>query len=273
MIRPVNASTVERKSNVQEALEGRVRHVEVIDLGQFFPGLKTTRIGFRRPTKGEQDRALDAAHKYVATVTTSAEARADHELLADAKAAAVVHMWCREVAPKLDGSKVVLDEYGAEIWEPTGHGAFPSVAWLAEHLAPEEIAVLINAANFVRARRGPAPVTIDDDAVEAYLEACAKSAETEIPERELAGCSHEYLAQLVVLASVKLRAARAEIERLEADIAARDAVQEPESQVDSGLSPRATGRLCADCGTPEVLPMPRVSPCNGDILRAHTWKK
>lgn len=171
------------------------RPVEVFDVSEFFgPGGRAIpRIGFRVPTKWEQDCALAEAHKYVAALAgTVDEIKNDRDILQDAKAAHIAYACCREVKET---------EPGSAVYAPTGNPAFPGPKWMCENVEPERIAVLLNYANEVRAKAAPSPVTIDDDRVEAYLSMCATAEE---PEYSLVGCSREYLVQLLILAAHKL---------------------------------------------------------------------
>jgi hypothetical protein len=185
-----------------EAIKARAdeRVVEVFDVSEFFgPGGRTIpRIGFRVPTKWEQDCALAEAHKYVASLAgTVDEIKNDRDILQDAKAAHIAYACCREVRET---------EPGSAVYVPTGNPAFPGPRWMCENVEPERIAVLLNYANEVRARSAPSPVTIDDGTVEAYVSLCSTADE---PEYGLVGCSREYLVQLLILASHKLARERA----------------------------------------------------------------
>lgn len=189
------------ESELAKALRARERKVYQFDVRGFFHlgDRPIPRLGVRRPTKAEQDEALVGAHEYAAEKAGRVEgAKSDAEILQDAKAAFIACTFCRELVQK-DGE-----------WVPTKYPAFPGPRWMCENLPPEEIAVLLNLGNEVRAKEAPAPLDIDDEAVERWIAVCQEAAGTPVPEAVLAGCPREYVTHLFVLASLKLKAAREE---------------------------------------------------------------
>ncbi len=225
-------SAAEPRSAFALAIEeaARSRPVEVFDVsGLFRVGEKELpRIGIRVPTKGEQDRALVAAHKYVAAIAGEvAEAKGDRDILQDAKAAAVAFEFAREVhaptctCPTCAALPPATDPTA---WRPTGYPAFPGQRWAIDHLTTEQIAVLINLANEWRAKQAPSPTEIDDVTIEAYASLCSTAEE---PEYAMAGLGREYLVQLAILLSHKLVAARRRAEGLVDELAALRAPSAP----------------------------------------------
>ncbi len=224
-----SAPAAEPRSAFALAIEeaARSRPVEVFDVSGLF-GLgdrAIPRVGIRRATKGEQDRALKNAHRYVADLAGDVEAvKSDRDILQDAKAAAVAFEFCREVHPPecacIFCKDLPVDPKNPLAWRPTGHSALPSAKWAIEHLAPEQIAVLINLANEWRAKQAPSPTEIDDVTIEAYISLCTTNEE---PEYAMAGVGREYLVHLAILLSHKLAAARAAHDAVSAELAARRA--------------------------------------------------
>ena len=190
------------------------RPVEVFDVTDYFgPGDKPIpRIGFRVPTKWEQDCALAEAHKYVASLAGTTEAiKTDRDILQDAKAAHVAYEACREVRET---------EPGSGVYKPTGNPAFPGPKWMCENVDPDRVAVLLNFANQVRVKLAPVPVTIDRVTVDAFASMCATAPE---PEFGLVAHSREYVVQLAILFAQDLAAVRKEAEALAKDLAAAQA--------------------------------------------------
>ena len=186
------------------AARAAARPVEPFDVQGFFGlgDLPIPKLGVRIPTQHEQDRALAGAHRYVAEVTgDSPDAKQDPDLLLNAKQAHIAFEFCRE-----------LESDGAGTWTPTGYPAFPSPTWAAKHLTVEQIAVLVNLANEVRAKHAPSPVELDDATLEAVASVCATHAGGDLPEAVLAGYPREWLTHALVLVSLKLQAARAALD-------------------------------------------------------------
>ena len=205
-----------RKSLFAQAIDERKsqRVVEGFDVSGFF-GLADRplpHIGCRVPTKGEQDRAIIAAHKYIAEIANNAgagsdSAKSDRDLTQDAKTAAAIFECFREMVPDPDDPKK---------WIHADWPAFPSPRWAIENLTPEQIAVLLNLANEFRAKQAPSPIGLDDDTVEDYIAVCVTQNN---PEYLLVGLSREYLVQLQILTSARLAASRNEVSRLADELA------------------------------------------------------
>jgi hypothetical protein len=205
-----------RKSLFAQAIDERKasRVVEGFDVSGLF-GLADKpipHIGCRVPTKGEQDRAIIAAHKYIAEIAANAgagaeSAKADRDLTQDAKTAAAIFECFREMVPDPDDPKK---------WIHADWPAFPSHRWAIENLTPEQIAVLLNLANEFRAKQAPSPIGLDEDTVEDYIAVCVNA---ENPEYLLVGLSREYLVQLQILTSHQVKASRNEVTRLADELA------------------------------------------------------
>ncbi len=164
-------------------------------------------------TKNQQDRAIAGAQEYAKKLANGDERTAnDPDILDDAKSAFIAHVVCRD--PK----------------QPDKMPLFLSPGVMMETLTSEQIAVLVNLANEVRTKEGPAPKSINDETVEALAIACADHAGDDIPEAILANLGREYLTHLVVLLAIKLRDARKPFEP--ADHLNTEA--EPEESPDAG---------------------------------------
>jgi hypothetical protein len=205
-------NTSEHKSAFALAIEEaeKARPVEPVDLSGFF-GLADRplpRVGIRVPTITEQNRALVAAHVYVDGIARESEsAKADLDILHNAKQAAIAAEFCRELEE---------DTENPGTFKPTGYPAFPAARWCMDKLDAEKVGVLVNWCNEIRAKRAPSPVELDDATVEAYFTVCSTADE---PEYSLVGCTREYMVQLAILFAHKLAASRQRADRLAAQVA------------------------------------------------------
>lgn len=180
-------------SEFAQAIAERPRGGFEFDITGFFglAGKPLPKALIRRPTSTEQERALVGAHDHVSAAAGSVEqAKSDEAIILDAKQAFIAYEFTRD--PK------------------TGKPLFPGPRWMKDHLRVEEIAVLVNLANEVRAKEAPSRADVTNEAVEAYIDLCEQAAETPIPGAALAGCSREYLTFLLVSMALKVRDARRE---------------------------------------------------------------
>lgn len=187
--------STDKKSKLVEAIEKRARkqyHFRVSDfLG--LPGPQVEHINFRVATKAEEDDAIVAAHRYVQEKAASTEAKADLDLLTDAKTSHILFEVCRD--PNIEN----------------GH-AFLSAQWMREHLTTDHLMCLLNLYNETRKKEGPHPSVVDSDTLDAHVALCVSAVEAEepIPQWLLAAWNREALSEAFVGLSVKLDAVRKE---------------------------------------------------------------
>lgn len=172
------------------ALEAKAneRHIEpvpelasIFDMrGQAFEG------GVRVMVKQEEDDAVEEARTYVKG-KCGADGLTDDDIMRDAKNISALFRACRQ---------------------PDGTELFPGPEWIRRHVTSDQIATLMRAYNINRAKRGGANWGIDDERIEAIYLACVRAKATDIPEMVLATIPNEALANVVVLLSIKLEAAR-----------------------------------------------------------------
>jgi len=194
------AHTDEPKSRLARAIEARGRKMAVVDvshLGLTLPGDKPlAKIAFRVNVKGELDRAIVDAWRYVDVLAKGTEAAKDDDLTKEAKLCYALWNACREV-----------DAEG----NPGVSGAFPGPKWMRDNLDNDELAALYNLYLDVEFRKAPYPYEYSDDEVERVLMLCADGADTEIPTAHLASIRREIVAQYLIVAALKLRKARSEL--------------------------------------------------------------
>lgn len=145
---------------------------------------------FRVPTKVEQDRALAGAHRYVARVLKETPEQVnDPDLLADAKAAFIVAEMVRQAGKAMphfnDGEHVI------------------------ELLSADQIRDLVHICNVVRGKESGDPDELTDELIEALVITLSQGADSELPERLMAGKSFGFSVQLNVLLACKLVEERA----------------------------------------------------------------
>lgn len=182
----------------------RVRRMHMFDVAGFFNlrGDTIPQLAIRVPLKGEQDRAIDAAHEAISKrVTATESAKSDTDITTDLKNLYLVWAACFDttVKQKPDGSGTYHDP------------AFPSPDWMRDNLKTDEIAVLLNLLNLARAEEGPEPQTCDDITVETFVDMVTEADTTEVAAALLASCGREFCVELFLRASKKLVAARADL--------------------------------------------------------------
>lgn len=178
------------KSEVVAQLEARKRKLFDFEAQNFVgPGQGVIgKVKVRVATKAEQDRAIVSAHQYVARLTKGTEqAATDNDILMDAKTVHILHTVVRDAD------------------SPDAITAFPSPQWMMEHLSRDEISVLLNHYNYVAAQCTPLQVDISEERVDAIAEFCAQHAGDDLSTIRLLTCDREYLTELVVALSVKLK--------------------------------------------------------------------
>lgn len=194
------AHVEESSTRLAKANEARGRKYIVVDVSHL--GLvreadkAVAKIAFRVNTKGEEERALFDAHRYVERLGKGTDAAKDPDVTTEAKLVHALWTACREVDEK--GSLGIS-------------GAFPGPQWMRDNLDSDELAALLNIYNDVRFRKSPFPYEFTDDEVERIAMLCADGADTEIPTAMLAGMPREIVAQYLIVLSCKLRKARSEL--------------------------------------------------------------
>lgn len=182
-------------SEIARAILARQRKTYEFDVGPYVGlGETVSKIAVRVPTKREQDIALVGAHEYVAQLSAKTPAvKDDPEILLDAKAAFIVAVACRRAE------------------EPEKMPAWPSGGWLSENLTSDQISVLLNLVNQVRAKESPTPTQISEEQIEAFIAMAALASGTELPDIALAGLPQVYVVQLFVMTAMKLAEARKQL--------------------------------------------------------------
>lgn len=214
--KPPGSSDDDGKSRLAKAIEARGRKFAIVDVSHL--GLTreadkpVAKIAIRVNTKGEEDRAIVDAWKRIEAMAKGSDALKDGDLTTESKLCHALWNACRDV-----------DEQG----QMAVTGVFPSPGWMLANLTTDELAALLNIYNDVRFRYSPHPFDFNDDETERVLMLCADGADTEIPTALLAGIPREVAAQYLILAAVKLKAARTKCFELEA----RLAQYEPEEEV------------------------------------------
>ena len=188
-------SDSEYRSPLVQAIEARKRNTHLFRVNDFLglPGPQVEHVKIRVALKGEEDRAVAAAHRYVKNAAGDTDAKTDADILVGAKTCHILHIVCRE------GSDV------------DGH-AFLSPEWMCENLTTDHLACLLNLYNEVRKKDGPQPKALDDKTVDAALSLCVAGIDSEedIPQWILASWNREALSEGFVMAAVKLDVARRE---------------------------------------------------------------
>lgn len=183
----------EHKSAFAKALEERARKAHEFEVADYFglAGKPIPKLAIWVNTKSEQDKAIVAAHKYVAIVAGESEAaKRDGDLLADAKLVEILFRACRDASD-------------------TRYPAFPGPQWMRDQLTTQQIASLVNLYNEVAKRDGTGLKELSAAMVEAYASMAADNAGSDMPDVVLAALSREELTQLFVLLSVQWKAQRA----------------------------------------------------------------
>ncbi len=195
---------VEEKSELVAALEERLanRRTFEFDAANFIGpgGTPIGKIKIRVVTKGESDKAVLAARKYVEEAARTEgvdgkEALADRDLLVDAKTAHVLHAACRDAKdPK--------------------YPAFLGPKWMMDHVSTDEISVLLNHYNEVLRVSGPLETDFSDEKVEALADSLAKYSDTDGPNVYLIRYTRDQLGELLIRVALKLREARGDLDAL-----------------------------------------------------------
>lgn len=187
------AAAEERESEIVKAMRALPRRSYDFDIGNIL-GLPTpVEATFWAVTKEEQDLAYSGALAYTKKKLDGAtdEAAMASEVFQDAKAAFIL-------------AKIIREKNDPK------YPVYVNGEVISGLLTPDRIAHLMRFALLARANDNPGHSSIEDDRIEAMAAVCAGTADTDIPERALAGQSWEWLAQAVVLLSLKLEGARAD---------------------------------------------------------------
>jgi hypothetical protein len=203
-------------SPLAKLIAARKRIVHEFDVSGFFKlgDAEVPKLGFRVPTKAEQDKAIDDAHLDITRRTKSSDsAKSDEDITRDLKTAHILHKSCLDPAPQKTPD-------GREFFYP----AFPSPGWMCENMSTEQIGTLLNLLNSVRARESPEPDALDDATVESFHAMVVAQGRSTTAAEFLAGCGREFSVQLYLAEALRLEEARNKIIALEYEIEARDAV-------------------------------------------------
>jgi hypothetical protein len=153
-------------------------------------------------TKFEQDQAIVQAHKYAkAMAGEDRDAAEDKDLLDEAKTAHILAATCRNHE------------------QPKGLPAFPGPKWMMQHMSTDELSVLLHNYNACLGKCGVYEMDTSEEKVDFYLQACADTGETDLPDMLLGQCHREYLIFLLVRAASRMKRAEAKLEK--ADIGER----------------------------------------------------
>jgi hypothetical protein len=185
-------------SEFAQALASRQRKTYEFDLSGFFglAGTPLPMVAMRRPMAAEQDRALKGAHAYVDEVAGKIDAlKVDPDLLQNAKKAFIAYEFSRD--PKRNNYPLL-----------------PGPKWALEHLSYDEIGILVDLANEVRAKESSQRADVTDEAVEAYIRIAVEAKDAEIPGAVLVGVPREYLTHLIVMLALKVSEVRQQLAEL-----------------------------------------------------------
>jgi hypothetical protein len=208
----------EHMSDIAKAIEAEGRFVRCVPMPDFFgPTHKASLVvAYRVAVKGEEDDAIVAAHKYAqeaaknAGDAAGAAARADADLLGDAKNIEALYRVCREAEQDGKGGWRLKEKA-----KPDGSGdkfsysAFPSPSWMRARLSTDQLAYLMNAYIAVRAEASPGgPDEVSEDQHEALVTLCAEHWNDDLPDAVLNAFSRPRLTNAFVLLTRKLVEAR-----------------------------------------------------------------
>ena len=147
-------------------------------------------VKVRVASKGEQDRALIEAHRYVKRMAADVPAAAnDPDILLDAKNACIIATVFRDADA------------------PDAMPAFRTGQWVIDKLTTYQIGRMLNAYADVLRRAGEVKSAPSDDEVESLATLCAYL-EPERASTVLVGASREYLADVTVALSKRLEDTR-----------------------------------------------------------------
>lgn len=187
----------EEMSPLAQAVEERAKNrpVELFDLEGFFHlgGKPVTQVAIRPLLKWEQDSALQSAEDYLRESIRHENVRNRPEVFSDAELACVT--W--HAARKHDDPR---------------YPAFPSPTWMCKNMSTEQLSVLANLLNAVRAKHAPSPPMFDGGALDNLVKACAELGETDLPDKVLAGYPREMLVHVFVLLCSRVTRLQAELE-------------------------------------------------------------
>ena len=149
-------------------------------------GGSLTDVVFRTNTKGEDNKAVAAAHGYVAQVAKIAQGgsesfKEDSDVLNDEKSIQALYLACRDPGENSVGP------------------LFITADWMRDNLDTDQIGGLLNAYMECRARKNGLPFDITDVHIDAIRDACVLAFDTNLPEAILAPYKREYLSHLAIL--------------------------------------------------------------------------
>ena len=200
----------EYKSALAQAIEETERPCTVFPVSGFFHlgGKPIRKIALRVNVKAEEDRALVAAHKYVADLAAGVDgAKGDVDIVSDAKARHALFEACREV-------KTTVDADGNETDEITKYPAFPGPEWMANRLTTDQIGALLNLYMRTRAEQSGWFDNFDDEMVDSMLNVAADASANPLARVMLAQLPREQIQNLFEIAARQLREAQREVDYL-----------------------------------------------------------
>lgn len=154
------------------------------------------KLKVRLATVREQDKAIAEASAYVKRLAgNDADVAKDPDILENSKTAHILATACRDTD------------------RPDELPAFPTGQFLLENTTTDQLATLLHLYNGVRNKESAAPLSLEDDRLEALIAMCSLASNTEIPDATLAAFPREYLVQAVVLLSGKLMDTRDQLEK------------------------------------------------------------
>lgn len=185
-------------SELAKRIAARKRAIHTFDVSELF-GLELPPLRVRVPVKGEIDAATIDAYKALDTDAKGTDAK--DEIKGDRITLYHLHAACVDV----EGDKV--------------RPAFPSPAWMAEHLSAEELGYLTNVVNEARARESKTP-PFDARTADALLNMAIEAGDKRDARELMATLGREYVIELFVYAARELGEARARIAAYDAELAA-----------------------------------------------------
>jgi hypothetical protein len=182
----------QRLSALAQVIAARERRCYDFETNGFLglAGKPILTIKVRVATKGEQDRAVLGAHKYVEELAKDARVDAkvaaeDRDILSDAKTCFILFEVCRDA-------------------EDPNYPAFPGPRWMIDHLSTDEIGVLLNCYTEVLRATGTIDFDLSTERVEALSQALAATADSDAPNAYLARYTREQVTEICIRLAVML---------------------------------------------------------------------
>ena len=227
----------EEKTELALAIEQRKRKLYAFDVEGFF-GLgerAIPKLRIRTLMKNEENAAIVAAHARAKGLSRDdSDTRSDADLLDDLKLKEALQRACF----------IERDTKGGQPVQ-----AFPGGDWMEKNFSTDQLAVLWNLLQEVKKAESPMLYKVEKEQVMSFAEACAKTADSQIPEQILAGANRTYLTTAFTLLACEWWKLKQQHEVID-DVLSSEDGDEP------GLGSETSGEEAssdpgADAGSPE----------------------